>query len=126
MAQTLPPVPTTALSTLFQYSYACSIALAFSSTSLPALAGQVIPFLISSSLVVQTEVATDSGTGLAVLRACRYSGSSGTSGDDGSGDGSGGDGSNDSGGDHDDGCDDYGGGGDDDGCSGGNSSSLQA
>ena len=130
MVQTLPPVPTTALLTLFQNSYACSIALAISSTSLPASAGQVIPCLILSSLVVQTKVETDSGTGLAVLRACGYSGTSGTSGVDGSGDGSGGDGGDDRVGDHDGGCDDDGssggGGGGDDGCFGDNSSSLQA
>ena len=133
MVQALPPVHTTTLSTLFQHSYACSIALAISLASLPAPAGQVVPSLISSSLVVQTNVATDSGTGLAVLRACRYSGSSGTS-SDGSGDGSGGDGGDDSGGDHDGGSDDGGGGGggdgggdgDDDGCFGGNFFSLQA
>ena len=97
----------------------------------PAPAGQVIPSLLFPSLVVQNKVDTDSGTDLALLRACRYSGSSGkTSGGNGSGDGSGGDGGDDSGGDHDGGCDDDGGGGGrggggDNGCFGGNSSSLQ-
>ena len=92
------------------------------------------PSLISSSLV-QNKVATDSGTDLAVLRACRYSGSSGPSGGRGNGDGNGGD---DSGGDHDGGCDDDGsgggrgggggggGGGGDGGCFSGDSSSLKA
>ena len=145
MVQTLPPVPTTALSTLFQNSKACSIALKISSTSLPAPAGQVIPSLLFSSLV-QNKVATDSGTGLAVLRACRHSGSSGccsvNGGDDGSGGGSGGggggsgggggDGGGGSSGDDDGGCDGDGdggcgggggGGGVDGGC-GGNSSSY--
>ena len=89
-----------------------------------------------SSLVVQNTVATaDSGTGLAVLRACRYGGSSGrnSGGGDGSGDGSGGDGGDDGGGEHDGGYDGDGGGcggggGGDDGCFGSNSnySSLQA
>ena len=134
MVQTLPPVPTTALLTLFQNSYACSIALAISSTSLPAPAGQVIPPLLFSSLA-QKKVATDSRTGLAVLRACRYSGSSGPSSGGGNGDGNGGDGGDGSGGDHDGGFDDDGsgggggggdGGGGDDGCFGGNSSSLHA
>ena len=131
MVQTLPPVPTTALSALFQYSYGCSIALAISSTSLQAPAGQVVPSIISSSLVIQPKVTTDSGTGLAVLRACRYSGSSDkTSGADGSDDGSGGDSGDYSGGDHDSCCDDDGGGGGggggggrDDGCFGSNLSS---
>ena len=120
MVQTLPPVPTTALSTLFQNSNACSIALKISSTSLPAPAGQANSSLLFSCLV-QNKVATDSGTGLAVLRACRHSGSSGPSGGGGSGDSSGGDGGFDSGGNHDGGCDDDGsggggGGGGDDGC----------
>ena len=124
MVQTLPPVPTTALSTLFHNSNACSIALKISSISLPAPAGQVIPSLLFSSLEqnkVATDsgtglvvlracrVATDSGTGLVVLRACRHSGSSGYcgghGGDDGSsggsGDGGGGDGGGGSGGDDD-------------------------
>ena len=88
----------------------------------PGTCGQVIPSIISYPLV-QTKVATDSGTGLAVLRTCRYSGSSGTSGGDGSGDGSDADAGDDSGGDHDGGCDDDtdggSGGGCDDGCFGG-------
>ena len=137
MVQTLPPVPTTALSTLFQNSNACSIALEVSSTSLPAPAGQVIPSLLFSSLV-QNKVATDPGTGLAVLRACRHSGSSGccsvNGGDDGSGGGSGGSGDDGGGsggdddggcdGDGDGGCDGGGGGGGGDGGCGGNSSSY--
>ena len=84
LVQTLPPVPTTALSMLFQNSNACSIALEISSTSLPAPAGQVIPSLIFSSLV-ENKVATDSDTGLAVLRARRHSGSIGPSGGGGGG-----------------------------------------
>ena len=76
----------------------------------PSPAGQVIPSLLFSSLV-QSKVATDSGTGLAVLRACRHSGSSGPSGGGGSGDSSGGDGGDDSDGNHDGGCDDDGSGG---------------
>ena len=107
MVQTLPPVPTTALSTLFQNSNACSIALKISSSSLPAHAGQLLPSLISSSFE-QLKVATDSGTGLAVLRVCRYSGNSVSSGGGGSGDGNGGNGGDDSDGDHDGGCDDDG------------------
>ena len=55
-------MPTTALSTLFQNSYACSISLEISSTSLPAPASQVIPSLLFQSLA-QTKVITDSGTG---------------------------------------------------------------
>ena len=43
MVQTPPPVPTTDLSTLFRSSFACSIALEISSTSLPAPAGHVMP-----------------------------------------------------------------------------------
>ena len=127
MVQTLPPVPTTALSALFLYSYGCSIALAFSSTSLQAPAGQVIPSIIFSPLVINPKVTTGSGTGLAVVRACKYSGSSDkTSGADGSGDSSGGDSGDYSGGDHDSCCDDDGGGGGggrDDGCFGSNFSS---
>ena len=127
MVQTLSPVPTTALSTLFQNSYACSIALEISSTSLPAPAGQVIQPLLFSSLV-QTKVVTDSGAGLGVLRACKYSGYSGSSGGGVSSDGNGGDGGDDSGGGHDGGWDDdgSGGGGGDDGCFRGNSSSSHA
>ena len=74
----------------------------------------ISPFLFSC----KHKVATDSGTGLVVLQACRHSGSSGccagNGGDDGSGggsgDGGGGDGGGGSGGDDDGGCD-----GDDDG-----------
>ena len=104
----------TALSTSFQYSYACSIALAISSTSLPAPVGQVISYSIFCSLVVQNKLATDSGTGLSALRAYSCSATS-----------SGGGGSCGGGGDGSDGSDSDSGGGGDSICSG-NSSSLQA
>ena len=124
MVQALPPVPTVALSTSCHNSYACAIALAISSNSFLAPAGQVIPYVISSSLV-QDKVATDSGTGLAVLWTCRCGDSSGPSGGNGNGDGNGGDGDDDGGCD-DDGSGGGGGGGGDDGCFGGNYYSLRA
>ena len=103
----------TALSTSFQYSYACSVPLAISSTSLPAPVGQVISSSTFYSLVVQNKLATDSGTGLSALRAYSCSGTSSGGGSCGGG----GDGSDDSDSDSSGGGDSI--------CSG-NSSSLQA